>query len=176
MSRQVRFRRALDQLELEGILDRTILINAASLRILGIRVYTYFIDLLVPKSYYLKKIEDSDFLPSFELEPLPLTISRFQMRLGTIDKDLCSFRHLVRPYNIYVEIKYQLEKKEKFIKIRPHEYVRKDCDKAIEKMVQRFDKRYWQDLYSYHKQIEAIDLGMSNLEFGSHKKLDLENT
>jgi hypothetical protein len=63
----------LDQLELEGILDRTILINAASLRIFGIRVYTYFIDLLVPKSYYLKKIEDSDFLPRFELEPIPLT-------------------------------------------------------------------------------------------------------
>jgi hypothetical protein len=43
-------------------------------------------------------------------------------------------------------------------------------------MIQRFDERYWKDLYSYHKQLEAIDLGMSKdaMQFGPQKLLKFE--
>jgi hypothetical protein len=63
------------------------------------------------------------------------------------------------------------------VKIRPHDYVRKDGEEAIQRMVQRYDKGYWQDFYSYHKQIEAIDLGMraKELNFGPQKQLRLED-
>jgi hydroxymethylpyrimidine pyrophosphatase-like HAD family hydrolase len=171
-----KFINALSQLEKEGILDQSILINAASLRILGIRVYTYFIDLLVQKSYYFTKTTELNFSPKYELEPVSLRIADFPLRLGTISGGLCSFRHLIEPYNIYEEVEFQLDAKVKLIKIRPHDYVRKDCEAAIENMIQRFDERYWQDLYSYHKQIEAIDLGMSKetMKFGPQQQLKFE--
>ena len=43
-------------------------------------------------------------------------------------------------------------------------------------MIQRFDERYWQDLYSYHKQLEAIDLGMTKetMKFGPQQRLQFE--
>jgi hypothetical protein len=97
------------------------------------------------------------------------------MRLGTIDGDLCSFRHLTKPYNVYVEAELDLSGRTKSVKIRPHEYVRKDFDEALERMVQRYDKGYWQDFYSYHKQIEAIDLGQgSRIKFGPQKLLKFD--
>ena len=170
------FINALCQLEKEGVLDQSILINAASLRILGFRVYTYFIDLLVQKSYYLKKTTELNFSPKYELEPLSLRIADFPLRLGTISEGLCSFRHLLEPYNVYEEVELQLGTKLKAIKIRPHDYIRKDCESAIENMIQRFDERYWQDLYSYHKQLEAIDLGMTKetMKFGPQQRLQFE--
>ena len=173
---QARFINALNRLDAEGVLDKVILVSAASLRILGIRAYTNFIDLLVQKSYYTQKAAETGFTPRYELEPVPLKIAGFSMRLGTVDGDLCSFRHLTKPYNTYVEVEFMLGKQIKLIKIRPHDYVRKDFDEAIERMVQRFDKGYWQDFYSYHKQIEAIDLGMgTKLKFGPQKYLTFEN-
>jgi hypothetical protein len=173
---QARFINALNRLDAEGVLDKVILVSAASLRILGIRAYTNFIDLLVQKNYYSQKAAEIEFTPRYELEPVPLKIAGFSMRLGTVDGDLCSFRHLIKPYNIYVEAEFKLGKQIKLIKIRPHDYVRKDFDEAIERMVQRFDKGYWQDFYSYHKQIEAIDLGMgAKLKFGPQKYLTFEN-
>ena len=92
---QARFIRALNRLETEEALDNAILISAASLRILGVRVHTYFIDLLVKKSYYLKKIDEIKFSPRYNLEPIPLSLDGFPVRIGTVDGDLCSFRHLV---------------------------------------------------------------------------------
>lgn len=174
---QAKFVEALNSLEADGVLDRAILISAASLRILGVRVYTYFIDLLAQKRYYSRKAEEMGFSPRYELEPVPLKVADFSIRLGTVDGDLCSFRHLVKPYNVYEEVEFRLGKQTKLIKIRPHDYVRKDCDEAIERMIQRFDERYWQDLYSYHKQIEAIDLGMrrKRLKFGPQKFLEFED-
>jgi len=173
---QARFINALNRLDADGVLDKVILVSAASLRILGIRAYTNFIDLLVQKSYYTQKTAETKFTPRYELEPVPLKLAGFSMRLGTVDGDLCSFRHLIKPYNIYVEVEFKLGRQIKFIKIRPHDYVRKDFDEAIERMVQRFDKGYWQDFYSYHKQIEAIDLGMgTKLKFGPQKHLTFEN-
>jgi len=171
-----KFVEALNYLDAEGVLDRSILISSASLRILGLRVYTYFIDLLVPRSYYLAKGVEEQFSPRYELEPLSLKIAGFPIRLGTIQGDLCSFSHLVAPYNVYVEVEFHLEGQQKLIKIRPHDYVAKDCHEAIERMIQRFDDTYWQDFYSYHKQIEAIDLGISRngLRFGPEKFLDFE--
>jgi hypothetical protein len=171
-----KFINALSQLEKEGVLDNSILINAASLRILGIRVHTYFIDLLVQKHYYFKKTTEMKFSPKYELEPVPLRIADFPLRLGTISGDLCSFRHLIEPYNIYEEVNFKLDTQSKSIKIRPHDYIRKDCEAAIESMIQRYDERYWQDLYSYHKQLEAIDLGMSKdtMQFGQQKLLKFE--
>ena len=98
------------------------------------------------------------------------------MRLGTLDDNLCSFRHLVKPCNIYVEVEYDLAKGTKLIKIRPHDYVRKDYDEALDRMLQSFDKGYWQDFYSYHKQIEAIDLGLgTKIAFGPQKLLKFED-
>ena len=63
------------------------------------------------------------------------------------------------------------------IKMRPHSYVRKDCDEAIARMIQGSNEAYWQELYSYHKQIEAIDLGMDKgeMKLGSQKFLKLED-
>lgn len=170
------FVEALKYLDAEGVLDRSILISSASLRIMGLRVYTYFIDLLVERSYYLKKGVEEKFSPRYELEPLSLKIAGFPIRLGTIKDGLCSFGHLIEPYNVYVEVEFRLDEQRKLIKIRPHNYVVKDCSEAIERMIQRFDSTYWQDFYSYHKQIEAIDLGISknNLRFGSDKILDFE--
>ena len=167
---------ALKYLDAEGALDRSILISSASLRIMGLRVYTYFIDLLVQRSYYIKKGAEEKFSPRYELEPLSLKIAGFPIRLGTIKGDLCSFSHMVEPYSVYVEVEFRLEEQRKLIKIRPHDYVVKDCNEAIERMIQRFDSTYWQDFYSYHKQIEAIDLGISrnNLRFGPEKTLDFE--
>jgi hypothetical protein len=171
-----KFVNALSHLEKEGVLDKSILINAASLRILGVRIYTYFIDLLVQKSYYFTKATEMKFSPKYELEPVPLRIADFPLRLGTISGDLCSFRHLIEPYNIYEEVEFKLDAQIKSIKIRPHDYLRKDCEAAIEIMIQRFDERYWKDLYSYHKQLEAIDLGMSKdaMQFGPQKLLKFE--
>ena len=105
-----------------------------------------------------------------------MKITGFPFRLGTIQGDLCSFNHLAEPYNVYVEVEFHLNGQRKLIKIRPHDYVVKDCNEAIERMIQRFDDTYWQDFYSYHKQIEAIDLGISrnNLQFGPEKVLDFE--
>jgi len=167
---------ALKYLDAEGMLDRSILISSASLRILGLRVYTYFIDLLVPQSYYRAKGAEEQFSPRYALEPLSLKIAGFPIRLGTIQDDLCSFSHLVAPYNVYVEVEFRLGDKRKAIKIRPHDYVVKDGHAAIEQMIQRFDETYWQEFYSYHKQIEAIDLGISrnSLRFGPEKFLDFE--
>lgn len=172
---QTRFVNALTRLNEEGVLDKSILISAASLRILGIRAYTNFIDLLVQKQSYVERAKAAQFTPRYELEPLPLKIGGFSMRLGTLDGDLCSFRHLTKPYNIYVEAEIDLGGQTKPIKIRPHEYVRKDFDEALERMVQRYDKGYWQDFYNYHKQIEAIDLGQgSRIEFGPQKLLKFD--
>jgi len=171
-----RFINALNRLDAEGVLDEAILVSAASLRILGIRAYTNFIDLLVQKSYYSKKAADLGFTPRYELEPVPLKLAGFSMRIGTVDVDLCSFRHLIKPHNVYVEVELMLGKQIKLIKIRPHDYIRKDLDEALERLIQRFDKGYWQDFYSYHKQIEAIDLGMgARLNFGPQKSLKFEN-
>lgn len=172
---QAKFANALNHLEADGVLDNAILLSAASLRILGFRAYTNFIDLLVQKSYYSKKAAEVNFSPRYELEPIPVKVSGFSLRLGTLDGDLCSFRHLVKPCNVYVEVKFDLVKGTKLIKIRPHDYVRKDYDEAMERMVQRFDKGYWQDFYSYHKQIEAIDLGLGKkIAFGPQKLLKFE--
>ena len=173
---QAKFVNALNRLEVDGALDKAILVDAASLRIAGIRAYTNFIDLLVQKSYYSKKAAETGFSQRYELEPVPLKLSGFSLRLGIIEGDLCSFRHLIQPYNIYVEVEFELGKQLKLLKIRPHDYVRKDFDEAMERMVQRFDKGYWQDFYSYHKQIEAIDLGMgTKLEFGPQKLMKFED-
>ncbi len=90
-----KFINALSQLEKEGVLDKSILINAASLRILGVRIYTYFIDLLVKKDYYFTKATELKFSAKYELEPVLLRIADFPLRLGTISGDLCSFRHLI---------------------------------------------------------------------------------
>lgn len=171
-----KFINALGHLEKESVLDQSILINAASLRILGFRVYTYFIDILVQKSYYRAKATELNFSPKYELEPVSLRIADFPLRLGTISGDLCSFRHLIEPYNIYEEVAFQLDTQTKLIKIRPHDHIRKDCEAAIENMIQRFDERYWKDLYSYHKQLEAIDLGMSKetMKFGPQQRLKFE--
>lgn len=171
-----KFINALSQLEKEGVLDKSILINAASLRILGVRIYTYFIDLLVKKDYYFTKATELKFSAKYELEPVLLRIADFPLRLGTISGDLCSFRHLIEPYNIYEEVEFKLDGQTKSIKIRPHDYLRKDCELAIESMIQRFDERYWQDLQSYHKQLEAIDLGLSKdaIQFGPQKYLKFE--
>ena len=173
---RTRFINALQELEKDGVLDTVILLSAASLRVLGIRVSTYFIDLLVPKNYYFKKAEEINFTPQYDIEPISLKLAEFPVRLGIVDGDLCSFRHLRKPYNVYVEVKFRVGRQGKLIKIRPHEYVRKDCDEAIERMIQRFDERYWKDLYSYYKQIEAIDLGMKRekIEFGIQKVLNFE--
>ena len=65
-----KFINALSQLEKEGVLDQSILINAASLRILDFRVYTYFIDLLVQKSYYFTKTAELKFSPKYEYTAL----------------------------------------------------------------------------------------------------------
>lgn len=173
---QVKFINALVQFKEDGVLDNVILISASSLRVLGIRVYTYFIDLLVPKSYYFKKADKIKFFPEYEIEPISLKLADFPVRLGTITNDLCSFRHLVKPYNVYVEVKFKVGEQVKLLKIRPHEYVRKDCNEAIERMIQRFEKKYWKELYSYYKQIEAIDLGMNvrKIRFGPQKFLSFE--
>jgi len=167
---------ALQYLDAEGALDHSILINAASLRIMGLRVYTYFIDLLVQRSYYLQKTAEEKFTPRYALEPLSLKIAGFPIRLGTIQGDRCSFFHLVEPYNVYVEVAFPLEDQPRMIKIRPHNYVAKDCNEAIERMMQRFHDTYWQDFYSYHKQIEAIDLGIrrNDLRFGPEETLTFE--
>ncbi len=174
---QLRFIKALNRLDAEGALGRAILISAASLRLLGVRVYTYFIDLLVQNSYYSEKVEETGFSPRYELEPVPLNLAGFSVRLGTVKGGLCSFRHLIKPYNIYEEVEFKLGGQVKMIKIRPHNYVRKDSEEAIGRLIQGSDERYWQDLYSYHKQIEAIDLGMSRrkLRFGPQKFLELED-
>lgn len=174
---QARFIRALNHLEEEGALDNAILISAASLRILGVRVHTYFIDLLVKKSYYLKKVDETKFSPRYNLESIPMSLDGFPARIGTVEGDLCSFRHLAKPYNVYEEVEFKLARKVKLIKIRPHNYIRKDCDEAISRMIQGSDEKYWQELYSYHKQIEAIDLGMSRsgLKFGAQKTLEFED-
>jgi hypothetical protein len=171
-----RFVGALSQFHAEGSLDELILISAASLRILGVRVHTYFIDLLTTNSYYTKKSEEVKFTPKYVLEPIALKISGFPMRLGTVKEDLCSFRHLVKPYNIYEEVEFNLGGETVIIKIRPSNYVRKDSDEAISRLLQGSNEQYWQDLYSYHKQIEAIDLGLSEekLQVGTQKFYDLE--
>ncbi|MCJ7632908.1 hypothetical protein MUP77_11025 [Candidatus Bathyarchaeota archaeon] len=171
-----KFTNALNHLEADGVLDNVILVSSASLRILGVRAYTNFIDLLVQKKYYSKKAAEVSFTPRYELEPVPVKVAGFSMRLGTLDGDLCSFRHLVKPYNVYVEVEYNLAKGKKLIKIRPHDYVRKDYDEALDRMVQRFDKGYWQEFYGYHKQIEAIDLGLgAKIAFGPQKILKFED-
>lgn len=174
---QARFIRALNSLDADGVLDRVILISAASLRLLGIRVHTHFIDLLTPNSYYRAKAEEEKLLPGYELEPVSTTLADFPVRIGTVKDDLCSFRHLVKPYNIYEEVEFRLGGKIRLIKIRPHNYVRKDCEEAIGRLIQGSDERYWQDFYSYHKQIEAIDLGMRRAEMktGPQKFLKLED-
>jgi len=174
---QVRFIRALNRLDAEGVLDEAILISAASLRLLGVRVYTYFIDLLAPNSYYFRKVEELKFSPRYELEPVPLKVSGFPMRVGTVKGDLCSFRHMIKPYNIYEEVELGLGGRVRLIKIRPHNYVRKDCEEAIGGLIKGSDERYWRELYSYHKQIEAIDLGMrgESLKPGAQKLLKLED-
>jgi len=174
---QLKFMNALHKLEVESVLDRAILISAASLRLLGVRVYTYFIDLLVPKSYYAKKMEELNFSPRYELEPISLKLAGFPTRLGTVTGDICSFCHLVKPYNIYEELEFKLGQELKMIKIRPHDYIRKDSEEAIERLIQGSNEKYWQDLYSYHKQIEAIDLGIGSreLKFGPQKFLKLED-
>ena len=171
-----KFHNALLHLRSENVLDNVIFISAASLRVLGIRVYTYFIDLLVTNSYYQAQCEKTAFTPRYELEPLRTTIAGFSLRLGTVKDNACSFQHLVEPYNIYTPVDYSLDNQTVHIKIRPHDYVRKDSQEAIERMINRYDKGYWQDFYSYHQQIEAIDLGrrQSQLQFGSEAFLDLE--
>lgn len=173
---QIKFKKALNQLEEDGVLENIILISAASLRILGFRVYTHFIDLLVQQSYYIQKAKESNFLPKYELEPIPITIVDFSMRIGTVENGLCSFRHMIEPYEVYQEVEFKLDNEVKLLKIRPHTYVRKDCEEAIGRLLQGSNVKYWQDLYSYHKQIEAIDLGMSRdkLKFGPQKYLKFE--
>ncbi len=172
---QTRFINALRCLQTEGVLDKIILISAASLRLLGLRVYTRFIDFLATTRYYDQKIVELQFSSRYALEPIPLQLAGFTMRLGTVKDDLCSFRHLLQPYNIYEEIQFNLDDEPVSIKIRPHNYVRKDCEEAIERLIQRSDELYWRELYSYHKQIEAIDLGMrrENLVAGRSQYLDL---
>ena len=86
---QRRFLNALDRLEADGVLDKVILISAASLRLLGIRVHTYFIDLLVQNSYYAKKAVEMKFSPRYDLEPIPLKLADFSMRIGTVKGDFC---------------------------------------------------------------------------------------
>lgn len=171
-----KFHNALLHLQKEEVLDNVIFISAASLRVLGIRVYTYFIDLLVTNSYYQLQCSEADFQPRYELEPLPITIAGFSLRLGTVKDNDCSFQHLVKPYNIYTQIEYPLADHVVAIKIRPHDYIRKDSQEAIERMINRYDKGYWQDFYSYHQQIEAIDLGQrrTQLHFGPEAFLNLE--
>ena len=173
---QAKFISALNQFDAEGALDKIVLISASSLRILGMRVHTYFIDLLTTNSYYLKKAEEVKFTPRYELQPIMLNVSGFPMRIGTVKEDLCSFRHLVSPFNIYEEVEFKLGEKVRMIKIRPHNYVRKDCEEAISRLLQGSNEKYWQELYSYHKQIEAIDLGMSEekLKTGEQKLYNLE--
>ena len=158
---QAKFISALNKFDTEDALDKIILISASSLRILGMRIHTYFIDLLTTNRYYSKKVEEVKFTPRYELEPITLTVSGFPMRIGTVNGDLCSFRHLIKPFNIYEEVEFKLGDKTRLIKIRPHNYVRKDCEEAISRLLQGSNEKYWQELYSYHKQIEAIDLGMS---------------
>jgi hypothetical protein len=174
---QVKFIEALKMLEAEGILDKSILISAASLRVLGVRIHTYFVDLLTPNSYYQRKAEELNLSPKYELEPIPLKISDFSMRVGTVRENLCSFRHLVEPYNVYEEAELIFDNKTRLIKIRPQNYVRKDSEEAIERLIQGTDEKYWRELYSYHKQIEAIDLGISrdNLKLGAQKFLKFED-
>ena len=173
---QTKFIRFLNQLDTDGVLDKVILISAASLRLLGFRVFTHFIDLLVQNTYYFKEVEEMKFSPKYELEPMPLKLADFPIRIGTVKCDLCSFRHLIKPYNIYEEVEFKLDNHIKLIKIRPHNYVRKDCEEAIGRLIQGSDEKYWQDLYSYHKQIEAIDLGINKekIKFGPPKFLKLE--
>lgn len=173
---QAKFHNALQHLHTEGVLDQVIFISAASLRILGIRVYTYFIDLLVTNSYYREKCAEVDFHPRYVLEPLPYPVAGFSLRLGTVKDEVCSFQHLVIPHTIYRNIDYSLNDQVVKIKIRPHDYVRKDSQEAIERMINRYDKGYWQDFYSYHQQIEAIDLGRpkTELQFGPEAYLNLE--
>ena len=172
-----RFVRAMNLLEEEGALNRSILISSASLRLLGIRVYTFFIDLLVQNSYYFNKAEETKFSFRYELEPIPLKLADFSIRIGTVKGDLCSFRHIVKPYNIYEEVEYKLSEKVNIVNIRPYNYIRKDCEEAIEKLIKGSNEQYWQDLYSYHKQIEAIDLGRDRikLKYGPQKFLKLED-
>lgn len=172
---QLRFINALRCLKSEGVLDTIILISAASLRLLGMRVYTRFIDFIATTHYYNTKIAELQFSPRYALEPIPLQLAGFAMRLGTVEDDLCSFRHLIQPYNIYDEVQFSLDDQQVSVKIRPHNYVRKDCEEAIERLIQRSDELYWRELYSYHKQIEAIDLGMrhENLKTGRSRYLDL---
>lgn len=174
---QIKFINALKRLDAEGVLDNSILISAASLRILGFRVFTYFIDLLAPYSYYSKRGADTGFKPRYELEPLFTKLSGFSMRVGTVRGDLCSFRHLTVPYNVYEEVEFDLGNVIKKIKIRPQNYVRKDSEEAIGRLIQGSDEKYWSELYDYHKQIEAIDLGMDRevLRFGGQKFLKLED-
>lgn len=174
---QVKFINALIRLDREGVLERSILISAASLRILGIRIHTYFIDLLVPNSYYQEKMRELEFSPKYELEPIPMKISGFAMRIGTVKGDLCSFRHLVKPYDVYEEAELNLGNKARLIKIRPQNYVRRDSEEAISRLIQGTDEKYWRELYNYHKQIEAIDLGIEreDLKLGPQKFLKLED-
>jgi hypothetical protein len=174
---QVKFIKALKMLEAEGILDESILISAASLRVLGVRIYTYFVDLLAPNSYYQRKAKELNFSPKYELEPMPFKVSDFSLRVGTIKGGLCSFRHLVEPFNVYEEAEFVLDNRTRLIKIRPQDYVRKDSEEAIERLIQGTDEKYWKELYSYHKQIEAIDLGISreNMKLGAQKFLKLED-
>ncbi|MDQ1281033.1 MAG: hypothetical protein QG670_2297, partial [Thermoproteota archaeon] len=172
---QAKFVRALIRLDADGALDDSILISAASLRILGVRIRTHFIDLLVKKNYYQKKVDDEKFSIRYNLEPIPMSLEGFPVRVGTVEDDLCSFRHLAKPYNIYEEVEFKLAGKTKLIKIRPHNYVRKDCDEAISRMIQGSSEKYWQEMYSYYKQLEAIDLGLNSreLKFGTQKFLEL---
>ena len=173
---QTRFMSALHQFHREGSLDKVVLISAASLRILGVRVHTYFIDLLTTNSYYTKKAEEVKFTPRYVLEPISLKISGFSLRIGTVKEDLCSFRHLVKPYNVYEDVEFNLGGETVYIKIRPSNYVRKDSEEAISRLLQGSNEQYWQDLYSYHKQVEAIDLGLSeeHLKTGTQKFYDFE--
>jgi hypothetical protein len=172
-----RFVKALNLLEEEHALERSILISAASLRLLGIRVYTFFIDVLVQNSYYFKKAEETKISFRYELEPIPLKFADFSIRVGTVKGDLCSFRHIIKPYNVYEEVESKLSEKVNIVNIRPYDYVRKDCEEAIERLIRGSNEQYWQDLYSYHKQIEAIDLGRDRirLKYGPQKFLKFED-
>jgi len=172
----IKFIKALKKLDEDGVIDKAILLSAASLRLLGIRVYTFFIDLLVQKSYYFNKVREINFSPTYELEPISVTLEGFTLRIGTVDHNMSSFRHLLQPYNIYNEIEFKLNGKVKKIKVRPHNYIRKDSEAAIDRLIKGSDQKYWQDLYSYHKHIEAIDLGMdiSRLKLGEPKFLKME--
>ena len=120
----------------------------------------------------MKKIKESKFSLRYKLESIPLKFAGFSTRIGTVSGDFCSFLHLVKPYNVYEEVEFKLGEKVKMIKLRPRNYVRKDCEEAIEKLIQRSDETYWQDMYGHYKQIEMIDLGMSaRKSFGSQKFL-----